>query len=164
MLVDNPYSSYVLDGLYVNGVIFDYANQWFSEHDSIAPATDFALPEVDWDAFVAFTERKDDIVYESNSTLIWEGLLAAAASEQYIDTEKEAFDAFSEVLVPDTHRDLNRFRQEIQTALEQEIIMRYYLQNGVIEWLIPQDSVLQQSINLLSSGEAQQLLLGPVNP
>jgi hypothetical protein len=49
-------------------------------------------------------------------------------------------------------------------ALEQEIIMRYYLQNGVIEWLIPQDSVLQHSINSLSSGEAHQLLLGPVNP
>lgn len=164
VLIDIPYSSYVLDGLYVNGVIFDYANQWFSQHDSIAPAADFALSEIDWDAFVAFTERKDDVVYESNSALIWEGLLAAAASEQYIDAERDAFDAFSEVLAPDTQRDLNRFRQEIQMALEQEIIMRYYLQNGVIEWLIPQDSVLQHSINSLSSGEAHQLLLGPVNP
>ena len=96
--------------------------------------------------------------------MIWEELLEAAASEQYIDTEGEAFDAFSKVLAPDTQRDLNQFRQEIQTALEQEIILRYYLQDGVIEWLIPQDSVLLKSIDLLSSGEARQLLLGPLNP
>ena len=96
--------------------------------------------------------------------MIWEELLEAAAFEQYIDTEEEAFDAFAKVLAPDTQRDLNQFRKEIQTALEQEIILRYYLQDGVIEWLIPQDSVLQKSIDLLSSGEARQLLLGPVNP
>ena len=68
------------------------------------------------------------------------------------------------MLAPNTKRDLNRFRTEIETALEEEIILRYYLQDGVINWMIPQDSVLQQSIDLLSSGEAQQLLLGPLNP
>tara|TARA_B110000879_G_scaffold198025_2_gene269354 strand:- start:644 stop:2353 length:1710 start_codon:yes stop_codon:yes gene_type:complete len=164
VLIDTPYSSYVLNGLYLNGVLFDFANQWFSEHDSIGPASDFTLSDSDWNAFATFTEGKDDAVYESSSSMIWEELLEAAAFEQYIDTEEEAFDAFAKVLAPDTQRDLNQFRKEIQTALEQEIILRYYLQDGVIEWLIPQDSVLQKSIDLLSSGEARQLLLGPVNP
>jgi carboxyl-terminal processing protease len=162
--VDIPYMSYVLEGLYLNGVLFDFANQWVYEHDSIVPAAEFALPGAGWDAFVAFAEQKEAVSYESESAKIWEELLKAAEYEQYIDEEGAAFEAFSGVLAPDIQRDLNRFRPEIQTALEEEIILRFYLQDGVIDWMIPQDSVLQHSIDLLSSGEGQRLLLGPQNP
>ncbi|MDE0871774.1 MAG: hypothetical protein OSA37_07645, partial [Flavobacteriales bacterium] len=62
------------------------------------------------------------------------------------------------------YRELNQFRDEIQTALEQEIVLRYYLQRGVIEWLIPQDSTLNKAISLLSSGDYQALLEGPPAP
>lgn len=162
--VDIPYMSYVLEGLYSNGVLFDFANGWVSERDSIAPPLEFSFSDAHWKEFVAFAEKKDGVIYESESSLIWEELLKAADYEHYIEDEREAFEGFSSVLAPNTKRDLNRFRTEIETALEEEIILRYYLQDGVINWMIPQDSVLQQSIDLLSSGEAQQLLLGPLNP
>ena len=96
--------------------------------------------------------------------MIWEELMSAAALEQYLEDENEAFDVFSSVFAANTERDLNRFRSEIATALKEEIILRFYPQDAVINWMIPEDAVLQKSIDLLSSGEANQILLGPTNP
>lgn len=162
--VETPNMSYVLEGLLANGVLFDFANQWSSKRDSIAPPYEFSLSEENWTEFVAFVDQKEESVYESNSAMIWEELMSAAALEQYLEDGNEAFDVFSSVFAANTERDLNRFRSEIATALKEEIILRFYPQDAVINWMIPEDAVLQKSIDLLSSGEANQILLGPTNP
>ena len=54
--VEVPYMSYVLEGLYLNGIIFDFANDWSARHDTIGTPQTFALSEQDWQEFVAFAK------------------------------------------------------------------------------------------------------------
>lgn len=164
VFVDIPLMSYVLEGLYAEGLLFDYANAWAAKHDSIASAQYFIWSDEDWKDFVDFAQDSEDFTYDSESRMVWAQLQETAKREQYYLADTSAFSALSAVLAPNIDRELNQFRDEIQTALEQEIVLRYYLQRGVIEWLIPQDSTLNKAISLLSSGDYQALLEGPPAP
>jgi carboxyl-terminal processing protease len=162
--VEMPTLSYVLKGLQGNGVIFDFATQWVSKHDSIEDPNEFLVSDDIWDAFVEFTEQEDETVYESRSNAIWEALLNTAKTEHYIDGNENAFASFSDVIAPDIKRDLNQFRAEVAKSVQEEVLLRFYAQDDAIQWMIPQDSVLQKSVDLLSSGEATRLLMAPSNP
>ena len=75
--------------------------------------------------------------------------------------DSAAFDAFGSILKPNIERDLNRFRDEITWALEEELVMRYHLQTGVIDWSIPRDSTLNKAIDLMRSSAHESILAGP---
>ena len=74
--------------------------------------------------------------------------------------DSAAFASFEGILLPQIERDLNRFRDEITWALEEELVMRYHLQTGVIAWSVPRDSTLNKAIHLLTSGQYEQILAG----
>ncbi len=159
--VDLPYMGYVLEGLYMNGTLFDFANAWSAQHDSIGPAKDFHLSEVDWQAFVQFAKDSESTTFESRTQTAWSELTALAREEQIYSLDSTAFDAFSQVLEPSIERDLNRFKEEITWALEEELVMRYHLQTGVIEWSIPRDNPLNKAIELMSTNRHLDILAGP---
>ena len=152
---------YVLEGLYMNGTLFDFANAWSAQHDSIGPAKDFHLSEVDWQAFVQFAKDSESTTFESRTQTAWSELTALAREEQIYSLDSTAFDAFSQVLEPSIERDLNRFKEEITWALEEELVMRYHLQTGVIEWSIPRDNPLNKAIELMSTNRHLDILAGP---
>ncbi len=159
--VDVPYMSYVLEGLYLNGILFDFANAWSAERDSIGPAAEFALQDADWEAFVDFALAHESTAFESHTLDAFEQLETLAREEQFYALDSAAFDAFGSILKPNIERDLNRFRDEITWALEEELVMRYHLQTGVIDWSIPRDSTLNKAIDLMRSGAHETILAGP---
>ena len=159
--VDVPYMSYVLEGLYLNGILFDFANAWSAERDSIGPAAEFALQDADWEAFVDFALKHESTAFESRTLDAFEQLENLAREEQFYALDSAAFDAFGSILKPNIERDLNRFRDEITWALEEELVMRYHLQTGVIDWSIPRDSTLNKAIDLMRSGAHETILAGP---
>jgi carboxyl-terminal processing protease len=159
--VDVPYMSYVLEGLYLNGILFDFANAWSAERDSIGPAAEFALQDADWAAFVDFALAHESTAFESRTLDAFEQLEILAREEQFYALDSASFDAFGSILKPNIERDLNRFRDEITWALEEELVMRYHLQTGVIDWSIPRDSTLNKAIDLMRSGAHETILAGP---
>lgn len=159
--VDVPYMSYVLEGLYLNGIIFDFANAWSAKRDSIGPASTFALQEADWDAFISFALEHESTAFESRTLDAFKQLETLAREEQFYALDSTTFEAFGSILRPNIERDLNRFRDEITWALEEELVMRYHLQTGVIEWSVPRDSSLNKAIDLMRSGAHKAILAGP---
>lgn len=155
-----PSMSYVLEGLYMNGVIFEFANAWCSQRDSIAEPLEFSLTEEDWEEFIEFAENQPETEYQSRTLALWNELEKAAEEEQYLLNNQTAYQELQALISPNIRRDLNRFKPEIVEALEEEVIMRYHMQPGVIEWSIPKDSVLHTAITWLSNGESAKLLSG----
>jgi carboxyl-terminal processing protease len=140
--------------------VFDFANAWSAKHDSIGPPEAFALNNADWEEFVQFAQEHEATDFESRTLEAWEQLEQLAREEQFYALDSSAFASFERILSPDVARDLNRFRDEITWALEEELVMRYHLQTGVITWSIPRDSTLKRAIELMQSGESQTILAG----
>ncbi len=155
-----PPLGYVLEGLYESGTLFDFANAWTSQRDSIAAPEAFALTEADWTEFVDFAEANAATQYESQTSVMWEELKEVAEDEEVYPLDPDAFEQLEAALKPNIVRDLQEFREQIQMSLEEEIIMRYYLQNGVFQWSLPRDSTVSTAIQMLNSGQYEMILAG----
>ena len=155
-----PVMSYVLEGLYMNGIIFDFANEWSANRDSVGQAKDFALNESDWEAFVKFAQAHEAIAFESRTQSAWNALTELAKEEQFYAMDADAFGAIDSLLTPSIERDLNRFKEEIVWALEEELVMRYHLQTGVIEWSLPRDATLEKAVKVMTDGSYLEILAG----
>jgi carboxyl-terminal processing protease len=159
-----PVMSYVLEGLYMNGIIFDFANEWSANRDSIGEAKDFELNEADWEAFVKFAQTHDAIAFESRTQSAWKALTELAMEEQFYAMDADAFGAIDSLLTPSIERDLNRFKEEIVWALEEELVMRFHLQTGVIEWSLPRDATLEKAVEVMTDGSYLEILSGTSEP
>ena len=159
-----PVMSYVLEGLYMNGIIFDFANEWSANRDSVGQAKDFALNESDWEAFVKFAQTHDAIAFESRTQSAWNALTELAKEEQFYAMDADAFGAIDSLLTPSIERDLNRFKEEIVWALEEELVMRYHLQTGVIEWSLPRDATLEKAVEVMTDGSYLEILASTSEP
>ena len=159
-----PVMSYVLEGLYMNGIIFDFANEWSANRDSIGEAKDFELNEADWEAFVKFAQAHEAIAFESRTQSAWNALTELAKEEQFYAMDADAFGAIDSLLTPSIERDLNRFKEEIVWALEEELVMRYHLQTGVIEWSLPRDATLEKAVEVMTDGSYLEILAGTSEP
>lgn len=110
--------------------------------------------------FVGFTEANAATQYESQTSIMWEQLKEVAEDEEVYTLDPDAFEQMEVALQPNIVRDLQEFREQIQMSLEEEIIMRYYLQDGVFQWSLPRDSTVSTAIQMLNSGQYEMILAG----
>ena len=59
----------------------------------------------------------------------------------------------------DIARDIDRHRETLQQMLEQDIIMAYYYQAGVVESGLPTDKQYQEAVRLLNNLEEYNRIL-----
>ena len=160
LAIPPTYMSPVLEALYDQGVLFEFANLWSAKRPEIGAASAFGLTEDDWREFAAHVRSLPDFTYQTATYASLQSLRAAAKEEGVFAADSTALLAFETAIRPDAFKDIERYRSEIQRALEEEIVMRYHLQEGVITWSIPHDPVLQAAIEALSSGAYRTLLAG----
>ena len=85
--------------------------------------------------------------------------MKAAQFEGYYDEAKAEFDALKAKLKHDIARDIDRHRATLQQMLEQDIIMAYYYQAGVVESGLVTDKQYLEAVRLLNNLEEYQGLL-----
>lgn len=140
--------------------IFDYATVYASKHPEIAESTEFSLSDKEYDEFVAFLEGKD-YSYSTESEKLLEKLKAAAEKEKYFDGAKMEYNALENKLSADKKDDLQKFKEEILLLLENEIVSRYYYQNGRVAQSLSDDPEVLQAIELLkNSSKYNEILAG----
>lgn len=113
-------------------LLFDYATKYRTEHPSIATAKDFRLSNEEYLAFIKWLENKDyDYTTESERKLT--EFREKAEREKYFDLVSKDFAEVESKLRHDKNADLRLHKAEITQLLENEIVSRYYYQNGRIE-------------------------------
>ncbi len=145
-------------GLVRNYMIFDYATKYFAEHKEKPDLNTFTFSDADYADFKAYIQDKS-FKYETRSEEKLKELIKTAKAEGYDDVASTELDALEEKLAHNTDKDLELFKTEIKELLEQEIIKRYYYQDGEIEQALKTDKWLKQTVELLNNnGEYKELL------
>jgi carboxyl-terminal processing protease len=141
--------------------IFDFATKYHLKHASIAPAKDFHITDGDYSDFIASLADKD-YDYSTKSEKALEELKDNAIKEKYFDNFKTEFDALKSKMMHNKKADLEKYKTEITTLIEEEIASRYYYQNGRIQATFASDTDIKKAIELLSNKTAYTALLkGP---
>jgi carboxyl-terminal processing protease len=139
-------------------LIFDYANKFKREHDSILPAGDFVIsPEIYAD-FVNWLQDKD-YDYVTRSEKLLADLKKTAALEKYYEELSPEFALLESKMIHNKHTDLEKFSKEIKSLLRNEIVSRYYLQKGRIEASVTEDEEMTRAKETLLDPQVYNAIL-----
>jgi carboxyl-terminal processing protease len=156
--IEKPFPAAVSLALSNKLILFDYAIKYHFDHPTIKPAKDFELTPAEYQEFVKWAVAQE-FDYTTQAEKDMNILEASAKKERYYDNVSEQLKALRAKLSHNKEFDLNKFKDEIKTALEQEIIVHYYLQKGTREQSFAKDPEIQSALKLFSDMPRYQAIL-----
>ena len=138
--------------LAVNHFYFDFANDYFRQHPSIASPSAFRITDEDYQAFTQFVLNKG-VDYDLQSRKLMDRFKSMLQQEGLYDEVKAEFEALDAKLNSDLAAHLHLFREDITRFIESSIVLRYYYQKGEHEYMLRDDSFLEKAIELLQNNE-----------
>ncbi len=155
---ETPKYSSILTSLVTKNLIFNYATKYRIAHNTIDPAKDFKLTDAEYDDFTAFLNGKDyDYTTKTEKTL--DELKEHAKDDKTLDAIKADIDALKQKVMHNKKEDLIKYKPEIKQFLEEEIVSRYYFQNGRLEASLKDDLDLKEAVSLLNNSERYNTIL-----
>jgi carboxyl-terminal processing protease len=144
--------------LYFRNYIFDYATQYYWSHPDIKTPDEFKFTDNDYSDFKNFiTSRKFN--YKTVTEQSFNELVTNARKEKYYDMHKDLFTALEKDISHDIDQDLVVFKPEITELLCDEIIGRYFYEDGAIKWTIKTDEQVIKAVEILNNKELYSSIL-----
>ena len=130
--------------------IFNYATDYKRDHPEIESASTFSLSTIDYNNFITYLGDKE-VEYTMDSEEMLQELKEVAMEEKYYNDSEIEFDALFAKLKPSLKDDMVRYKDEIIELLENEIVSRYYYQNGRVEASLKNDPYMKQAKEVLKN-------------
>jgi carboxyl-terminal processing protease len=137
--------------LLVKNHIFNYATQYAAQHPTVAPAGEFQLSPEDYAAFKSYVMAQTDFDYTTASEEALRKMKETAEKEGYFEDISASYNDMLQKVTPSKERDLDKFQKEISELLEDEIISRYYFQEGRAQQQLQADPVVRKGIEILQT-------------
>jgi carboxyl-terminal processing protease len=150
--------------LYLRNYIFDYATKYYWSHKDIKSPEQLVFSDKDYDDFKSWLTSRN-FNYNTFTEQSFNELIANAKKEKYYDIHKDIFTALEKDITHDLGEDLKTFRKEIVELLMDEIMGRYFYEDGAINWTIKTDEQVLKAINILNNKiQYGAILKGSVGP
>jgi len=163
LLTTAPKYSNITNSLLAKNIIFDYASVYSRRHKSIASASEFKFTDEDFKDFENYIADKDYDYVSSTEKTLAELKTNSETDNSFKDISAE-YDALKLKVAHSKQQDIKKNKQEITRLLEEEIISRYYYQQGRIAASLKYDSELIKAIELLkNTSRYAGILNGSVN-
>jgi carboxyl-terminal processing protease len=128
--------------------IFFYATKFTAEHASIPGPSEFGIDDEIFNDFVVYLQDKD-YDYKTESEKALERLRKKSKEENYYNAIREDFESLKAKLMHDKNEDLVKHREEISRILGEEIVSRYYFQEGRLVNSLKDDLVVDKAVDVL---------------
>ncbi len=150
--------------LIIKYLLFDYANKFAREHESIPPAEQFEVTDDIYNDLLAFLKDKE-YDYKTSTEEALEKLKTTAEKENYFDAIQVDYDDLKAKMMHDKQSDLIKYKDEIKDLLKMEIAARYYYQKGRIIASLKSDPEIAKAIELLQGRDTYVAILdGSIKP
>lgn len=141
-------------------IIFDYATDFTYKNPTIAAAPDFTLSDEDYKAFTAYV-MKQDFEYKTAAQEQLEETYKTAKKEGYDKLINGEYEALHKVLSASKKADLELYKDQIKRMLSNEIVSRYYYQEGRVINGFKEDKAFQEGIKILNDTKRYKSILNP---
>lgn len=140
--------SNIAQSLLNKNLIFDFATWYKKQHDQIDSPVNFKLSEKDFSDFLTFIADKE-YDYTTRSEKTMEELLKITEEEKYYSDIQQEYAALKSKLTHNKQADIQKNKTEIMQLLEEDIVSRYYYQNGRIQSTLRNDTDLLKAKEIL---------------
>lgn len=135
--------------LVARSLIFRYANEFFLKNDSIALPSKYAISDEQYEDFITWLEDKE-YDYTTRVEKAIEDLVNYSEKEKYYEDIKNEIASLKESVNHSKEQDLITFKEEIKSALKDEIVSRYYYEQGMVEASLDEDVEVKQAVEVLN--------------
>ncbi|MAZ54481.1 MAG: peptidase S41 [Flavobacteriales bacterium] len=142
--------SNILKSLLSKRHIFNFANIYKRNNESIVDAKSFLISDDIYSEFKQYLDDKD-YEYETKTEKAIKKLEKDAEGEKYFVELKDQLKSLSTKMEESKNNDIERFKNEISELLEMEIVTRYYYQKGKIESTLKHDQEISKAIEVLNN-------------
>ena len=140
--------------------IFDFATDYTLKHNTIAPAETFDITDQDYEEFKKLLKSRN-FSYDLISVKVLKDLKEAVEFEGFNDIVKEEIASLEKKLQANLDHSLTHFEKEIRTLIADEIIHRYYGQQGRIIYNLREDTDLNEAYRILKDEKEYKEILAP---
>lgn len=147
--IENETFDEVLINLVAGDYIFDYATEYYYKKDTISGPREFKISETEFQDFKKWLKKENftyKVALEKDLKDLKEDLEIDSTLSLNLNDE---FTAIENKIEEYKSHDLDRNKEMIKRMLEEEIISRYYLEDGVIEASFQHDKEVQKALNVL---------------
>lgn len=156
--VDSKSFAPITYSLVARNLIFRYGNEFFRKNEQIASPREFKVDEKLFKDFVSWLEDKE-YDYTTLTEKSLEELVKFARREPYFDEIKGLIEELERKVNHSKEQDLITHQAEIKEALREELISRYYYQEGIVEASLKNDAEIKEAIRVLSNQHEIQKIL-----
>ena len=157
ILESRKYSN-ILASIMSKRYIFDFANKYYREHETLPSPSDFEVNDELYNDFVTYLSGKD-YEYETRTEKAINKMIKDANKEEYVSDLRTEIDALETKMKASKTNDLERFKEQISEVIEGEIVTRYYFQNGRIQASLKHDDEVNKAVKILQDQEAYKAIL-----
>jgi carboxyl-terminal processing protease len=144
------------------GLLFEYGTIYYYNHESIPLPTEFKLSDEEFNEFLVWLQDKDyDYVTKVEKTL--DELVELSKEEKFNGMVAETITELKKEIQHNKDKDLVKFRDEIKSILEEDIVSKYYLSKGLIQAQLENDPQLTEAIKVLKDPSRYNQLLARSN-
>jgi carboxyl-terminal processing protease len=130
--------------------IFNFATEYARSHKEIADPSTFSISDADYESFKKWLDGKE-YDYKTYVEKSVEDLTKYAENETYFDEIQSQIEAIkAKVHHNKEEQDLITYQDEIRKILSEEIVSRYYFQEGMIEASLNGDPAVKEALTFLS--------------
>jgi len=134
--------------LITENVLFDFATKFVYENKSISSVDEFEISDKTYSNFVAFA-LEQNFSYQTQSEKELLELERIVKREKYFERAKNELEMLKNKLSNNKEIDLQSFKTEISKFLLDEIIGRYYYEEGQLKSSIKDDKQVDKAIEIL---------------
>jgi carboxyl-terminal processing protease len=150
--------SQIASELYLRYYIFDFATNYYWAHSDIKSFEQFKFTDQDYADFKTFLINRK-FSYRTSTEESLNELITNAKKEKYYDIHKDLFNDLETDIAHSLDQDLKMFRAEITDLIEDEIISRYFYENGAIAYTIKSDEQVLKAVDILNNKEEYDSIL-----
>jgi carboxyl-terminal processing protease len=150
--------SQVTAELYVRNYIFDYATKYYWAHPDIKTPEQFKFTDADYAEFAQYLDNRK-FSYSTGTEESLKELVSNAKKEKYYDIHKGLFEQLEKEITHTLDHDLTLFRGEITELLEDEIMRRYFYEEGAVAYSIKKDEQVRKALQILNNKTEYSLVL-----
>ncbi len=144
--------------LYQRNYFFDFATQYFWSHPAPESPMKFTISEQIYEDFRNYLEKRE-FNYSTITELSLNELISNAKREKYYELHKDLFTELQNELRHTLDNDLVTFRDEITELLADEIIGRYFYEEGSIQFSLATDIQVKKAVEILKSVDEYKSIL-----
>jgi carboxyl-terminal processing protease len=128
--------------------VFDFATEYFYKHPSIGKPREFSITDQEYQNFIKWLEGKeyDYTTYLEKSV---SDMKKNAEKAPYYNEIKDQIEALEKRVNHSKEQDLITYKDEVKKVISEEIVSRYYFQEGMIEAGLLKDKDVQKALEVI---------------